>query len=193
MTATVASHRISAMTTSKDRVIRLQGHRVVLRAKELSDAAKDYVWATDRELMRLDAADPYEMAFSVFLATYHQLLADPTKKQFAIETLSGDHIGNCVCYNIDNLRKEAELGIVIGDREFWGKGYGSDAVETLLRYSFEELGIRRISLHTLEWNIRAQECFEKCGFTPVERVVNRGLEFVKMEAVAPPDGSGIGD
>ena len=116
------------MVSYKNRVVRLQGDRVVLRAKDLADANKDYDWATDRELMRLDAGQPYEFDFSIYLAIYPDGLADPNKIQVAVETLAGEHIGNCTCYNIDERHKEAELGIVIGKREYWGKGYGSDAV-----------------------------------------------------------------
>lgn len=172
------------MMTNEGQVKRLYGRKAVLREKQLGDASNDFSWATDRELMRLDAGEPYPMPFSVFLIAYPDGIADPDKKQFAIETLDGNHIGNCVCYNIDTIRKEAELGILVGDRSYWGKGYGTDAVKTLMDYIFQELGIKRIFLHTLEWNIRAQECFERCGFIPCGRIVRKGHEFVEMEAVA---------
>ncbi|MFO8010694.1 MAG: GNAT family N-acetyltransferase [Dehalococcoidia bacterium] len=167
---------------------RLQGKKVVLREKYIADAQKDYVWATDRELMRLDAAEPYPMDYSVYMIEYPHGLADTGKIQFAIETMEGEHIGNCTCYNIDMHAQEAELGIMIGDRSYWGKGYGSDAVKTLIRYILRELGLRRISLHTLTWNVRAQECFERCGFTHCGCVIKQGREFVKMEALFYDEG-----
>jgi len=172
------------MMTNEGQVKRLYGQKVILREKQIDDASNDYFWVTDRELTRLDAAEIYQMPFSVYLAIYPEGLNDPDKKQFAIETLTGEHIGNCVCYNIDEIRKEAELGVLIGNREYWGKGYGTDAVKTLMQHIFEDMGIKRIFLHTLEWNIRAQECFERCGFTPCGRIVRKGQEFIEMEAVA---------
>lgn len=172
------------MMTNEGQVKRLYGQKVILREKQLEDASNDYAWATDRELTRLDAAETYQMPFSAYLVAYHEGISDLDKKQFAIETLSGEHIGNCVCYNFDKVSKEAELGILIGDRESWGKGYGTDAVKTLMLYIFNDLEMKRIFLHTLEWNIRAQECFERCGFTPCGRIVRKGQEFIEMEAVA---------
>lgn len=172
------------MTSSTERPKSLTGLKVVLRQKQLTDAQNDYTWATDRELVRLDAAEPSQISFHAFAVAHAEGLRDLTKKQFAIETADGRHIGNCVCYNIDAVRKEAEIGIMIGERDCWGKGYGSDAVRTLIQYAFDDLGIEKLWLHTLEWNIRAQECFQSCGFTPVGRIFSRGLEFVRMEVTA---------
>lgn len=163
----------------------MQGRQVILREKRLEDADNDYAWASDHELMRLDAAEPCNIAYSIYLLTYPDALRDPTKLQFAVETLEGKHIGNCVCYNIDKSVKEAELGIMIGDRAYWGEGYGMDTVKTLMNYIFKDLGMSKVSLHTLEWNIRAQECFQRCGFNPVGRMIRRGQEFIEMEAMAP--------
>jgi len=56
------------------------------------------------------------------------------------------------------------IGIMIGEKDCWGKGYGSDAITTLLRYCFEELGMRRVDLITDSENHRAQHAYKKCGF-----------------------------
>lgn len=181
------SHRIAPTMTSEMQANRLQGQKVVLREKQLEDAERDYRWATDHELTRLDAAEPYPMPYSTYLMSYPNGIFDSEKKQFAIESLDGIHIGNCTCYNIDRIHKEAEMGILVGDRDYWGKGYGADAVIILMKYIFEYLGMTRIFLHTLEWNIRAQECFKRCGFVPCGHIVRRGQEFIEMEATAIPN------
>ena len=162
----------------------LQGNKITLREKDIADAINDYAWATDRELMRLDAGETCRMDFSTYLMEYPRGLATPNKIQFAVESPDGEHIGNCTCYNIDVRHKEAELGILIGKREYWGKGYGLDAVQTMIRHISQELGIERVLLHTLEWNIRARECFERCGFIECGRIVRQGQEFIKMEVLA---------
>lgn len=162
----------------------LKGSKVVLRYKRLRDAHNDYAWSTDRELMRLDAAEPCSLPFTVYMASYPHGLSDPNKIQLAIDTAEGTHIGNCVCYNIDRVRGEGEVGIMIGDRAYWGQGYGSDALSLFLQYLFNELALERVFLHTLDWNLRAQGCFERCGFTPTGHVARRGFVFVKMEATA---------
>ncbi len=169
------------MILRKENETRLQGTKVILRAKNLSDALNDFDWATDLELMRLDAGKPYPFDYSEYLARYPQGLDTPNKIQFAIESREGEHIGNCTCYNIDKNHKEAEIGIMIGKRECWGKGYGSDALKTLMRHAFGELAMERLFLHTLELNTRAFECFKRCGFGECGRMVIQGQKFIKME------------
>jgi RimJ/RimL family protein N-acetyltransferase len=87
-------------------------------------------------------------------------------------------------YNIDTIRREAEIGITIGEREYWGKGYGADAVQTLVRHIFRVTGFRRIYLKTLDWNTRAQRSFEKAGFRICGRARRGGNAFVVMECMS---------
>lgn len=161
----------------------LKGEKVVLREKRLEDAANDYAWRSDEELARLDAAPTLSAPFVEFLASYADELRYPSpyRHRFAIETLGGKHIGNCMYYDIDAARGEAELGIMIGDRDYWGQGYGTDAVTTLLDHVFSTTRLNRIYLNTLDWNIRAQRCFGKCGFVPVDQAKRRNRHFVLME------------
>ena len=106
---------------------------------------------------------------------------DTIRRRFAIDTLDGIHIGNCSYYDINDYRGEAELGIMVGDRDYWNKGYGSDAVATLLNHIFQDTKLNRVYLHTLEWNIRAQKCFEKCGFVPRGQSTRGWHNFIVME------------
>lgn len=161
----------------------LKGKKVVLREKRLEDAANDYAWRSDEELARLDAAPTLRMSFMEFLANYADELRypSPQRRRFAIETLDGKHIGNCMYYDIDEDRGEAELGIMIGDRDYWDQGYGADAITTLLDHIFSTTKLNRIYLNTLEWNIRAQRCFQKCGFVPIEQARRHNRDFIVME------------
>jgi RimJ/RimL family protein N-acetyltransferase len=101
-----------------------------------------------------------------------------------MEDVAGRHIGNVMYYNIDTIRREAEIGITIGEREYWSKGYGTDAVRTLLRHIFRVTGFRRVYLKTLDWNTRAQKAFEKAGFRVCGRSRRGGNSFVVMEYMA---------
>ena len=161
----------------------LRGNRVFLRSKRLEDAELDYQWRTDPEVASLDAALPLTMSFQSYLRMFRQQLAYPTpgSDHFAIETLDGRYIGNCMYYDLDPINKQAELGIVIGDRDYWGHGYGYDSVTRLLEHVFRDTGLERVYLHTLEWNERAQRCFGKCGFNPVKTVRRTGYVFILME------------
>jgi len=161
----------------------LKGQKVVLREKRLEDATNDYAWRSDEELSRLDAAPTLRIPFTNFLASYADELAHPSlqRHRFAIETLEGKHIGNCMYYNIDEGKRGAELGIMIGDRNYWDQGYGADAVTTLLDHIFNTTKLERVYLNTLESNSRAQRCFEKCGFVPYKRRKRYNGTFVVME------------
>ncbi|HEY50697.1 MAG TPA: GNAT family N-acetyltransferase [Dehalococcoidia bacterium] len=159
------------------------GTKVRLREKRLTDARNDYRWQIDPDLVQLDAMPQLTISFPRYLLDYSAVLHNPSPKRhaFAIETIEGRHIGNCVYYNIDREKGEAELGIMIGEDDCWDKGYGADAVATLVDHIFNETDLQRIYLKTLDWNQRAQHCFGKCGFTPCGQLVKNGQNFVLME------------
>ena len=161
----------------------IAGTRISLRDKKLSDARHDYDWQTDPELARLDATTPLAMSYTRYLLDYALELRAPSsqRRRLAIDTLGGQHIGNCSYYDIDLRRGEAQLGIMIGERGYWDKGYGTDAVTALLSYIFGETKLERIYLKTLNWNTRAQKCFQKCGFRKYGQMVNDGFNFLLME------------
>jgi ribosomal-protein-alanine N-acetyltransferase len=161
----------------------LIGNKVILRNKRLADARDDYTWQTDPELARLDATPRLATSFSQYLLDYTINLrySSSFRRQFAIDTLDGKHIGNCVYYGINETKGEAELGIMIGNRDCWDKGYGSDAVASLLNHIFRGTNLKRVYLKTLDSNQRAQKCFQKCGFTPYGHLNKDGYKFVLME------------
>ncbi|HYM15075.1 MAG TPA: GNAT family N-acetyltransferase [Dehalococcoidia bacterium] len=183
------------MTTTVEGEV-ARGELIVLRQKRLGDAHDDFRWRTDAELARYDAARPFAATYQDYLALYRDELSYPSpyRRSLAIEDTAGRHIGNAMYYNIDTIRRETEIGITIGERAYWGKGYGSDAVRTLLRHIIRVTGFRRVYLKTLDWNTRAQRAFEKAGFRVCGRSRRAGNTFVVMEYMAAwadvPDGSG---
>jgi RimJ/RimL family protein N-acetyltransferase len=159
------------------------GNKVKLREKRLSDARDDYAWQSDPELARLDAAPVLNVSFPVYLLDYSDQLHDPgvNRYPFAVETVGGKHIGNCTCYDFSENEGETQLGIIIGDRNYWDKGYGTDTISTIVNYVFLNTNLQRIYLKTLNWNLRAQKCFQNCGFTPCGQLNRDGNSFVLME------------
>lgn len=158
-------------------------NKIVLRNKKLADARDDYTWKTDPELARLDAAPQLTTSFPQYLLDYTTELrcSHSIGHNFAIETRDGKHIGNCGYYSVDENKGEAELGIMIGNRDYWDEGYGADAVTTLVNYIFRQTNLSRIYLKSLNWNTRAHKCFQKCGFTPCGHLERDGYSFVLME------------
>jgi len=86
------------------------------------------------------------------------------EKVFAVETLDGELVGSVGLHNINWVERKAELGIMIGEPQFWGRGYGSDAVCEILRIAFEKMNLHRVYLRVFENNPRAIRVYEKCGF-----------------------------
>ncbi len=83
---------------------------------------------------------------------------DDPDRHFAIEA-EGRHIGNC-----ELPKKHGDVGIVIGDRTAWNKGYGTAVIQELLRRAFTEMDFYRVSLAVFADNQRGLRCYEKCGF-----------------------------
>jgi RimJ/RimL family protein N-acetyltransferase len=88
----------------------------------------------------------------------------PEEPVFAIYTLADDQLIGQVGVEVIPPATDGEVWILIGDREYWGKGYGTDAMRLLLRYAFDELGLHRITLKTFSFNLRAIRSYEKVGF-----------------------------
>jgi RimJ/RimL family protein N-acetyltransferase len=162
----------------------ISGDRVSLHPKSLADAPRDYIWRKDTELSALNGEAPLKISFIRYLTQFEIVPESdhPAKETFSIKTIfEGRHIGNCAIYNINWDSAEAQTGIVIGDRRYWERGYGTDAFRTLLGYSFNHLGIRRLNLKTLERNVRAQKCFARCGFKPSGSLLENGETYIIMQ------------
>jgi len=140
----------------------LIGEKVNLVAVERIYALLYTRWINDPEVARWLQADPpisLEMEYG-----WVDGIRRNDKMTFTILTKEGKPIGNTGLEEITWKYRRATIGIMIGEKDHWGKGYGSDAVTTLLRYSFEELGMRRVELFTDMENVRARKAYLKCGF-----------------------------
>ncbi len=157
--------------------------KIIIREKKLADAWEDYTWETDPELARLDAAPLTTITFDQYLYEYGNELNYfyAASRRFAVDTPDNKHIGNCSYYNINESRGDAELGIMIGNRDYWDKGYGAEVVTALVNHIFSETNLNRIYLKTLESNTRAQKCFRRCGFVPYGHANRDGFDLLLME------------
>lgn len=170
------------MTTVDADVVALGG-LVRLRQKRPHDAFQDWTWRRDTDLASLDATRVTTLSFEHYRNQYlwqleHSLAYRST---FAIEDRDGLHIGNVMYYNIDSQLLEAELGVLIGNRDYWGGGYGREAVSLLVDLIFTTTALTRVYLHTLDWNVRAQKSFRAAGFRDSDRVRRGHQRFHRME------------
>lgn len=88
--------------------------------------------------------------------------------QFAVEHKeTKEFLGTAGLFDIDNIVRSAELGIAIHAEKNWGKGYGTDTMEVLLKIGFDYLNLNRIELRVFDFNERAIKTYKKVGFTEV--------------------------
>jgi RimJ/RimL family protein N-acetyltransferase len=142
----------------------LKGEKVLLRPMKPEDVARQHEFNQDIELYALDSDVPHVNPLEDAQAFYEsRIKPDENIAHFSIET-DGKYIGFCALYGLRNRHGNVELGITIGDRDYWGRGYGRDTIKLLLNYAFHYLGARRIALTTNVKNERAIRCYLACGF-----------------------------
>ncbi len=133
-----------------------------------TDAEAFSQWSRDSEYMRLSDASPTQMRNSKQVTQFLEKELEgetPTQYAFSIRTLDDSRlIGEIDLSGINWASGETIVGIGIGDRNDWGKGYGTDAMRIILRFAFDELNLHRVFLNTFEYNPRAIRSYEKCGF-----------------------------
>lgn len=173
----------AAGVTTVDHDVIADGELVRLRRKRPHDAYLDWTWRRDVDLASLDATRTTTLSFEQFRNQYLWQLQrnEIYRSTFAIEDLEGRHIGNVMYYNVDRQSQEAELGVLIGDRDYWGGGYGREAVSLLIDFVFTTTAFRRVYLHTLDWNVRAQKAFRAAGFKDCGRARRGRQRFHIME------------
>lgn len=141
--------------------------RFILEEPEV--VAKDEVrWQRDTEFIRLADSDPVQMSSQKKIKAWFEEQAEkglrPERYNFSVHTLAEEkHIGFLGVW-VDLIHSEAWVGLGIGEREFWSKGYGSDMMRLCQQFVFTELGIERLSLALHSYNARALRSYEKCGF-----------------------------
>ena len=88
---------------------------------------------------------------------------------FAIEA-DGKFIGQCALFNFNQVAQTSEIGITIGDKSYWGRGFGREAIRLLTDYAFVQRNVRKLWLHVHGRNLRAQRAYSACGFVEEGRL-----------------------
>ncbi len=146
------------------------GERVRLRPIEKDDLPRFVKWFADPEFRsHLSTALPFSLGQEE--KWYERNLAAGESQAWAVDAQPADmavgpwvHIGSAGLHRINWRDRWAELGIGIGAHDYWNRGYGTDAVLTLLAYGFDTLNLNRIMLRVFADNARAIRCYEKAGF-----------------------------
>jgi len=144
----------------------IYGDGIRLRAIERADIPTFVRWFNDPE-MRSYIIMYRPMSMADEERWFENL---PNRKDdflFAVEALIDDrwvHIGNVGLENVDWKNSCCVFGIALGEKEYWGKGYGTKTTKTILRYAFNELNLHRVELEVYAYNTRAIRCYVKSGF-----------------------------
>jgi len=143
------------------------GSLVRLTADQPETLAKSWAeWSKDSEEHRLANSSPLRLLSE---SRHREFVENNSENEnvyrFAIHTLADDIlIGSTSLWTKPWIHGEAWLGISIGDRNYWSKGYGTDAMQLTIGYGFNELNLRRISLSLNDYNERALKTYLKVGF-----------------------------
>lgn len=144
----------------------IEGTLVNLRAQDMDDLERNYRWINDREVMRfLTSRYQYSlMAEEAWMRDRTSERPSYDNAAFAIVTKDGRHIGNTGLHHGSPEDRSCDLGIMIGEKDCWGRGYGTDALRTLVRFAFDDMNMNRVELDVYAFNERAIRSYEKVGF-----------------------------
>src|SRR5262249_5683860 len=92
---------------------------------------------------------------------------------FAVETLAGEHIGFSSLHRVDRMNGFAITGTMLGRRDLWGRGYGTDAAMVRIRYAFEVLGLRLLISEVMADNTGSLRMLQKAGYREAGRIPRR--------------------
>jgi RimJ/RimL family protein N-acetyltransferase len=156
---------------------KLVGKKCYLSPIDENDAEKFTEWLNDLEL-------------TINMQIYNGVLNVENEREFLrnlsreqnysiIDLKTDELIGNCGFLDIDHLNQTAETGLFIGNKNYWNKGFGSEALTLLLDYGFKALNLNNIMLKVYSFNKRAIKSYEKVGFKTIGKRRNglrRGKE-----------------
>jgi ribosomal-protein-alanine N-acetyltransferase len=157
---------------SKGQEIQLRGERVHLRRPTMEDATRVFNWERDDEVWRYDPHRPYSHSMAEFLPIFERNYVHGNGRQFwfIIEDEKHTPIGTITYFNMDYRVGQVEIGLGLGDKSRWGKGYGPEAIRTLVQYLLTVPGLSRIYAETAAANHPSRRAFAKAHFVEVGEI-----------------------
>ena len=156
-----------------------RGTLVRLAAQSAEELAKSFVkWDRDTEMHRLADSDPAQLWSEKKLKEFFEKEQDkepPRAYRFSIRTLADDRIIGDTGLVPNWMHGDGFFYILIGDRDYWGRGFGTDATRLVLQFGFLELNLRRITLGVHAYNERALKTYQKAGFKMEGTMRGEGL------------------
>ncbi len=140
------------------------GEKIYLRPVEMEDVNNYVMWLNDEEVRQfLSRITPFNSIREK--EWVENLYKDDKSIILGIVVKESDKlIGNIGIHGISIPNRHAVLGIFIGDKSCWSKGYGTEALNLMLAHGFDQLSLHRIYLSVMSFNPRAIRAYEKAGF-----------------------------
>ena len=157
---------------------RLEGTLVVLRPHVPANLKAFERWYSDAEVARLTRYQDGPMRRDEIERFFAARVVGPDSLALAVHVRSTDRlIGTCAFSQLDGDNGSALYHITIGEKDTWGRGYGTEATQLMLRHAFERLSLHRVALSVFEFNQRAIRSYRRCGF----QVEGRAREAIWRE------------
>lgn len=143
----------------------IKGKVITLRAIEKDDLKLLHQWSNDPKINYMLGGWHFPSNYCEQEKWHESLSLNSTNQRFAIDTKEHGLIGMANLVNINWKDRNAFHGMLIGDKDIRGKGYGYDTVMTMNRYAFEELGLKRMDGSMIEYNVASINLYtKKCGW-----------------------------
>jgi RimJ/RimL family protein N-acetyltransferase len=143
----------------------IAGEHVILRAFEREDIERCYRWMNDPNIVRT-LKSRYPIAFTNEAEWLEGAMsASQNERHFAIERKDDrSHIGNASIHDIDWVSRSGWFGLFIGEPTAWNRGFGKDAIATLVRFAFDEMNLVKLRIHVFDYNEKAKHVLQGHGF-----------------------------
>jgi UDP-4-amino-4,6-dideoxy-N-acetyl-beta-L-altrosamine N-acetyltransferase len=142
----------------------IDGKNIVIRAINQNDSSLILNWVNQPEIKYL-IGTIYPVSDIEHEKWFQSRLLDKNNKMFGIQTKNNEQLVGIVgLTNLDFINRNCELYIYIGEKDYWGKGLGSEATSLIVKFAFEELCLHRVYLSVFSYNTRAIKAYEKVGF-----------------------------
>jgi RimJ/RimL family protein N-acetyltransferase len=148
-----------------DSARQLEGERIELRRHVRENYPLYAQWYGSPEIWHLTSWAPSPLSRSAVERLFEDRELSRTDDSFAIHIRGDDEpIGVISLMNMSEANESAELSVIVGPQDDRHQGYGTEAIDRLLRYAFEELGLNRIGLSVFDFNEQAISAYDKLGF-----------------------------
>lgn len=163
------------MINLKKKIVKIKGEKIFLKTLNEKDATEEYCsWLNDPEVNKY--LETRRSTITELKKYIREKNNNPNCLFLGIFLKeNGKHIGNIKLEPIDFKNRRATVGILIGNKNYWGKKIGKEAMKLLIKYAFSKLNLKEVNLGVISKNKRAVSLFKKVGFK-IDRVEKKAVQ-----------------